>query len=125
MKHRIHILAADLKWTAELLDNETGSAIWEALPIEGKVHRWGEEIYFEIPVKLPEASDARQEMAVGELAYWPVGAAFCIFFGPTPVSVSGEPRAYSNVNPCGRLLDDPISLSDVRDGAILRLERIE
>jgi len=74
MKHRIRILAADLEWTAELLDNETGSAIWEALPIEGKVHRWGEEIYFEIPVKLPEASDARQEMAVGELAYWPVGA---------------------------------------------------
>lgn len=125
MTHHIRILASGREWAAELLDNPTGNAIWDVLPIEGVGHRWGEEIYFEIPLKLPEAGNARTEMAVGELAYWPVGAAFCIFFGPTPVSQGSEPRAYSNVNPCGQILDDPSSLTDVPDGASIRLERLD
>jgi hypothetical protein len=45
-------------------------------------------------------------MAVGEIAYWPPGKAFCIFFGRTPASVDGAPRAASAVNPLGRLTGD-------------------
>ena len=95
----IRIRAGDVESEAELNDSATARAIAEALPIDGRVQRWGEEIYFEIPVSVAEAEDARQDMEVGELAYWPPGSAFCIFFGPTPASTGERPRAASNVNP--------------------------
>jgi hypothetical protein len=99
----VRILVEDGELLARLDDSATAAAITEALPLEGTVNRWGEEIYFAIPVHVGEALDARQDMAVGELGYWPMGTAFCIFFGPTPVSTGSAPRAYSNVNPFGRL----------------------
>jgi hypothetical protein len=67
---RIKIETDEITMEAELSKNETGQKIFDSLPIEGKVNRWGEEIYFSIPVDLTEASDARQEMEVGELGYW-------------------------------------------------------
>ena len=63
--------------------------------------------------------------AVGELGYWPVGSAFCIFFGPTPVSTGVEPRAYSPVNILGRVLGDATRFRDVRSGVSVRLARAE
>ena len=60
----------------------------------------------EIPVEMTQGPDARQDMEIGELGYWPVGRAFCIFFGPTPVSTGDKPRAYSPVNPLGIVLGD-------------------
>ena len=99
----IKIVLEDGEVTATLNDSPTADAIRAALPLEGTVSLWGEEIYFSIPVRIDEATDARQDMAVGELGYWPVGAAFCIFFGPTPASSGPLPRAYSNVNPFGML----------------------
>jgi len=99
----IRIVLEHGETTATLYDTPTADAIRAALPLEGIVSLWGEEIYFSIPVSVDEAPDARQDMAVGELGYWPVGAAFCIFFGPTPASTGPMPRAYSNVNPFGAL----------------------
>jgi hypothetical protein len=110
---------------ARLDESPTALAIVEALPLQGTANRWGDEVYFTIPVYVDEAPDARQEMVVGELGYWPVGAAFCIFFGPTPVSVGPEPRAYSNVNPFGRIAGDEGAarklLSTVDDGQVIRV----
>ena len=124
MPVRIRITAGKVIAEAELNESPTAKAILNALPIEGQANRWGDEIFFEIPVKLAEAPDARQEMAVGELAYWPVGAAFCIFFGRTPVSRNEKPRAYSNVNPIGTLAGDAKVLRTVRDGEAVRIERV-
>ena len=76
-------------------------------------------------MSVDEAEDARQDMAIGELAYWPSGSAFCIFFGPTPVSIGDVPRAYSNVNPFGQLDGDPSPLKDVSDGDLVRIEKVE
>ena len=106
---------------AELNDSPTATAIWQALPVEGAANVWGEEVYFEIPVDMPQASTARQDMDVGELGYWPVGRAFCIFFEPTPVSTGEQPRAYSPVNPVGRILGDATLLRSVRDGEVVTL----
>ena len=99
--NRITITAGSVSLPAELNDSPTARLIWDALPIEGRANRWGDEIYFEIPVKTGQEPDAREEVAVGELGYWPVGHAFCIFFGPTPVSTDERPRAYSPVNKWG------------------------
>jgi hypothetical protein len=99
--------------------------VWAALPLEGAAHRWGDEVYFEVPVHVDEADDAREEMAVGELGFWPVGDAFCIFFGPTPISAAGEPRAYSPVNPFGMIEGDATVLRTVREGDTVRVSRLE
>jgi hypothetical protein len=108
---------------AELNDSPTAQRIWEALPIEGQANTWGDEIYFEIPVVAAQEPDARAEVEVGELGYWPVGHAFCIFFGPTPASTGERPRAYSPVNILGRVVGDATRLRAVRGGAAVRLTR--
>lgn len=107
MPSQIRIVLGPGEVTATLDDSPTADAIRAALPLQSVVNRWGEEIYFSIPVKAAEAPNARQEMAVGELAYWPVGSALCIFFGPTPASTGDAPRAYSAVNPVGQVQGDP------------------
>jgi uncharacterized protein len=119
----IIIAAGDVSLEAELNQSATARQVWEALPIEAAANTWGDEIYFEIPVIAAQAPDARADVAVGELGYWPVGHAFCIFFGPTPVSTGQRPRAYSPVNVLGRVLDDATQLRGVRDGARVRITR--
>lgn len=119
----IKITVGELSFPAELNDGPTAHQLWEALPIEGRANVWGDEIYFEIPIMASQAADARVEMEVGELGYWPVGHAFCIFFGPTPVSVDEQPRAYSPVNALGRVLGDSTRFKTVSNGTLVRLER--
>jgi len=108
---------------AELNDSPTAQQIWDALPITGAANVWGDEIYFEIPVMAQQAPDARAEVEVGELGYWPVGRAFCIFFGPTPVSTDDRPRAYSPVNVIGRVLGDVTLFRAVAGNTPVRLAR--
>lgn len=124
MKNQIIITAGSVSLTATLSQNKTAQAIFQALPIDGSVKRWGDEIYFSIPVIMDEAEDARQEMQVGELAYWPVGTAFCIFFGRTPVSKDNEPRAYSNVNPFGKIDGDASQFRKVEDNERIKITKV-
>jgi hypothetical protein len=119
----ITISAGNMSLTAELNDSPTAQQIWQALPIEGEANRWGDEIYFEIPVKAGQEPDAREQVEVGELGYWPVGHAFCIFLGPTPVSTDERPRAYSPVNILGCVIGDATRFRSVRDGTRVRLTR--
>jgi len=125
MTRKIQITAGAVSGTAILNDSATADAIWDALPLEGRANRWGKEIYFSIPVNHSESSDARQDMAVGELGYWPSGKAFCIFFGPTPVSEGKIPRAYSNVNPFGHVEGDPDVYGEVEDGESVVVSRVD
>jgi uncharacterized protein len=120
----IKISAANISLTAELNDNPTAKAIYEALPIESIAQRWGDEIYFSIPVKSELEPLAQSDMAVGEIAYWPPGYAFCIFFGQTPASRGNQPRAASPINPIGRITGDATLLRTVKDDENIRIERI-
>ena len=119
----IRILAESVSLDAELNDTPTARAIYDALPLEASGNRWGEEIYFEIPVDEQLAPDATEEMKVGELGYWPPGKAFCIFFGRTPASSADEPIAASPVNRIGMVSDDATRLTDVPHGATVRIEK--
>lgn len=121
MAHRITITAGPVTMQAELNDSPTAQAIWEALPIVGQASTWGDEIYFEIPVQAEQAPDARSDVEVGELGYWPVGSAFCIFFGPTPVSAGEKPRAASPVNVVGCIVGDATAFRGVNAGATVTL----
>jgi len=120
---RLVISAGTVSLPAELNDSPTARQVWEALPIEGTANTWGDEIYFAIPVVAAEEADARADVAVGELGYWPVGHAFCIFFGSTPASTGQAPRAYSPVNVLGRVLGDATRFRAVRAGTRVRLAR--
>lgn len=121
----INITAGDVSLPAELNDNPTAQRIWDSLPVEGRANVWGDEIYFGIPVKADEEPDARAEVEVGELGYWPPGNAFCIFFGPTPASIDERPRAASPVNILGRVLGDAALFRSVQGGTLVKIERRE
>jgi len=119
----IVIAIEGISLTAELYDTPTAAEILKALPLEGRANRWGDEIYFDIPVRLGLEAGARADVEAGELGYWPTGTAFCIFFGPTPASTDERPRAYSPVNIFGRIRGDVSPLKIVRDGAIVTVRR--
>ena len=121
----IEISSGELTLQAELNESLTAQEIWKKIPLEGRANTWGDEIYFEVPVVMDQESDARAEVEVGELGYWPVGRAFCIFFGPTPVSTDERPRAYSPVNVIGRVRGDARLFKLVRDGDLVRIDRLE
>jgi hypothetical protein len=125
MSYRMTIAAGPVTLEAEFNDSLTAQMIWEALPITGQANTWGDEIYFRIPIQAEQAADARADVEVGELGYWPVGEAFCIFFGPTPASISNKPRAASPVNIVGRVLGDAAQLRLVPAGATVVLDRAE
>ena len=125
MPNPMTITVGDTTLNAELNDTPTAKAIYEALPIEASGNTWGEEIYFEIPVDSEEAPDATEHVAVGDLGYWPVGSAFCIFFGRTPASTDDQPRAASPVNPIGRVVGDATVLVGVQHGVEVNIERVE
>ncbi|MEW6717263.1 MAG: cyclophilin-like fold protein [Chloroflexota bacterium] len=121
---QIRISSGEVEVTAELNDTPTALKIWEALPVEGVANTWGDEVYFNIPVIADQEPGARAEVEVGELGYWPMGSAFCIFFGPTPVSTDDKPRAYSPVNVIGWIVDEVTVLKSVRDGDMVIVQRV-
>lgn len=123
MTYRIMIAAGPVTMEAELNDSPTAQKIWDALPIFGQANVWGEEIYFKIPVQAEEVPDARADVEVGELGYWPAGEAFCVFFGPTPMSTGDKPRAASPVNIVGRVIGDAVEFGAVPAGATVELKR--
>ena len=87
----------------------------KALPFEGRVAKWREEIYFETPVKLG-AEKPRSKVEVGTIAYWPMGSAMCIFYGPT------DP--YSPVNIVGKIVSNLEMFRTVKSGTKIRVEKI-
>lgn len=118
MGNRIRIVAGAVEVEAELNSTATAQAIREALPIEGRASLWGDEIYFSIPLSLQ--LEAGQEVVnTGDLGYWPEGNAFCIFFGPTPISQRDEIRPASAVTVFGKVIGDATVLKEVAAGAII------
>ena len=124
MANTIVITAGNVSASARLNDSATARAIWDALPIDAKGETWGDEIYFDIGLKAePEA--AREVVDMGDLGYWPPGRAFCIFFGPTPMSQGQEIRPASPVNVVGKVVGDATIFKRVRAGTRVSLRRAE
>jgi hypothetical protein len=120
---KIKISIGNVSLTARLLDNETARRIYDALPFNLPFNVWGDEIYFSIPVHL-NLEEGREIMEVGELAYWPTGNAFCIFYGRTPASTDERPRAASAVSPFGKIEGDATALRKIKSGKI-QVEKLE
>jgi len=124
MPQAIQVTLGNLKVQAQLNDGPTAQAVIQALPIEAAAQRWGQEIYFSIPVQKPLEQDAQEVLEPGTLGYWPSGNAFCIFWGPTPASQGQEIRAASAVNIIGSISGDFDELDSVPDGASVLIENL-
>ncbi|MDE2717570.1 MAG: cyclophilin-like fold protein [Chloroflexota bacterium] len=121
-EREISITAGQVTVSAALNDTDTASAIWDALPIEASANTWGDEIYFGIPVSAGEEM-GQEVVDLGDLGYWPPGSAFCMFFGPTPMSRGDEIRPASPVTVIGRMHGDSTILKRVPSGAPVLIER--
>ena len=119
---KITIKVENLKVGASLNDSKAAQKIWDALPIEGSVNTWGDEIYFSIPVNIP-LEDGKEVVSEGDLGYWPPGSAFCIFFGPTPASQGDEIRPASAVSVFGKVTCDAKVFKKVNPGAKIIVEK--
>src|SRR4030095_9288983 len=121
---RIRITAGSISADALLDESETARLVWDALPLGVAGETWGDEIYFSIPVKAKLEKSA-ETVSMGDLGYWPPGTAFCIFFGPTPMSRGNEIRPASPVNIFGKIVGDATVFKKVRAGTQVRGERGE
>ncbi len=74
----------------------TREAFYAALPVQGAVTLWGEEVYFDVPLHLADENPSPSAEA-GDICYWSPGPAFCIFFGKT--------QPYSAVNHLGKVTE--------------------
>ncbi|RQG88779.1 hypothetical protein EA462_10250 [Natrarchaeobius halalkaliphilus] len=102
---------------------ETRAELDAALPVSGDAIRWGDELYFDAPLGV-SSENAREVVAEGSIAYWPAGGKLCLFWGETPASVDGEPRAAAPVNVVARATETK-PLETLEGGARMTLERAE
>lgn len=121
---KISISVAGITLEAEFNDSKTAEKIWELLPLEGQVNTWGDEIYFSIGENIELEKNADEVVLMGDLAYWPPGKAFCIFFGKTPASQGDNIRAASPVNVFGEITGDAAVFKKAPSGAKISVEKI-
>ncbi|MEM3922074.1 MAG: cyclophilin-like fold protein [Nitrososphaerota archaeon] len=112
--------SSGVKVMCELIDEPELEKIIEFSPFRTEVERWGDEIYFELPVRLKLKGD-KTLMEIGEVAYWPEGNSLCIFFGPTPISRDERPVAYSKVKPLGVVVEGIERLKKVNSGELVEV----
>ncbi|HTY23780.1 MAG TPA: cyclophilin-like fold protein [Desulfomonilaceae bacterium] len=110
---KIKISIGSLSMEAELNSTPTAQKVANALPLKSNFSTWGDEIYFSIPVSASLESNARAVVELGDIGYWPQGAAFCIFFGQTPMSSPGKIIPASPVNVIGKILGDATKFKEV------------
>lgn len=92
----------------------TVDAILRNLPIEGVASTWMEEVYFKAGLNMG-AEKPKTRVNKGDVAYWPMGDAICIFYG--------ESQPAGPVNVVGRVTKGLELFRAVEAGSVIRLEK--
>jgi hypothetical protein len=93
---------------------KTTDALLRRMPIEGRIARWKEEVYFETDIAIG-LEKPRSKVETGTIAFWPMGSAVCVFYGQT--------QPYSPVNVIGIVKNGIDIFRDVAAGTRIRLEK--
>ena len=122
MVMRLKFKVDTVEFEGELNDSKTAKAIYNKLPLTSTVDTWGDEIYFDIGLRLLKEHPT-VKVKVGDIAYWPQGSSMCIFFGPTPISKDDTPRPASEVNPIGATDCPKEILKNIKSGTRITIEK--
>src|SRR5271157_152083 len=121
---KLKMTIGSVKLEAELFDTPTADAIYAKLPFNSMASTWGDEVYFPTPVRVSKEADAKDVVEAGELAFWVEGDSIAIGFGPTPISRGKEIRLAARTNIWGKALVPVTQLRKVKDGDLIRVEKI-
>jgi hypothetical protein len=110
--------------TAHLRDTPTVNQLLAVLPCQAAANTWGEEVYFEVPVKAALEPDAQQVVDPGTVCFWVQGSALALPFGPTPASKGDECRLVTRCNVLGKIEGEARRLKKVKQGAAVRVELV-
>jgi len=110
---------------ANLRDTPTAKQLLAVLPCEASANTWGDEVYFEVPLKAVLEFDAQQVVEPGTVCFWVQGSSLALPFGPTPVSKGDECRLVTRCNVLGKIESEPRQLRKVKQGMTIRVELIE
>jgi hypothetical protein len=119
---RIRIAWKSGEVIANLRETPTSKQLLAALPCEASACTWGEEVYFELPVRARLEADAEQVVDPGTVCFWVQGSSLALPYGPTPISKGDECRLVTHCNVLGRIEGDPRQLKRVRQDESIRLE---
>jgi hypothetical protein len=116
-RYKIKFILND-KYEAEgelirFLSPRTIESLLRILPIEGRIAKWKEEVYFEIPLKLG-GEKLKSNVETGTIAYWPMGSAICIFYGKS--------QPYSPVSVLGKITKNLEVFKSIKEGAKIKME---
>jgi hypothetical protein len=116
-RYKIKFILND-KYEAEgelvrFLSPRTIESLLRILPIEGRIAKWKEEVYFEIPLKLG-GEKLKSNVETGTIAYWPMGSAICIFYGKS--------QPYSPVSVLGKITKNLEVFKSVKEGTKIKME---
>jgi hypothetical protein len=118
---RIRIAWSKGTVSAILDDTPTARALVAALPLKAKAQTWGEEVYFEIPVKVPLEKDAKQVVPPGTICFWVEGSSLALPWGRTPISEGDEPKLVTRCNVLGTIDGEARQLASVLSGDTITL----
>ena len=111
MEKHIQIVFPELKETVLIKVDDSQSpntvkAILDNLPIEVNINKWGKELYTDKTLISAQEENAKSEVNLLDVAFWPEGSALCLFYGPTPISKPDKIEPYSPVNIVGHIVTE-------------------
>lgn len=122
---RVVITSQETSCIGALRATETADSVWNALPIEGQICRWGDEIYFETGICARTEPDAAVVVPPGTLCLWCEGQIIAMPYGPTPIALKSECRLIAPVNIWGDIEGELRVLDTFEEGSFIRITALD
>lgn len=119
-----YIEIANKTYEVELHNTPTARIIFDHLPLNGSVQRWGDELFFDVALpRISVEKTAQKQLKIGDLALWVEGSSICLVFGKTPLSTGNVPISEKPVNVFGRVLGNLTDLRSIDEGELINISK--